>query len=311
MKLADLSERDFTRRLQTTGIVLRTGPFVYRVRSELPDLAAPLRLLYGESAFIESSSFADFHLYVNVLRPLRSVFAKRVQIVVEGLFSSNPAPCGQALAHFEWTLNRCLYAQADRYLLLHSASLERAGSGILISGASGAGKSTLTAGLSVRGWRVLSDELALVDPSTGQLAAVARPVILKNETISLLRTFASASAIGPSSPGTLKGTIAHLKASAETVARVDEVATPRFILFIRYDRGAAVRFEPIGKAQALYRLAKDAFNYGLLEGSGFRTLADMVEQCDCHEFSYGDLDGAVAAVNSLVGSAACAHAGGG
>jgi hypothetical protein len=54
--------------------------------------------------------------------------------------------------------------------------LERGGRALLLPAPSGSGKSTLCAGLAFNGWRLLSDELALLDPcrlghrpaSTGQ-----------------------------------------------------------------------------------------------------------------------------------------------
>ena len=61
---------------------------------------------------------------------------------------------------------------------------------MLLPAPPGAGKSTLCAGLVHRGWRLLSDELALVDMETGLVRGMARPVNLKNKSIEVIRDFA-------------------------------------------------------------------------------------------------------------------------
>jgi serine kinase of HPr protein (carbohydrate metabolism regulator) len=52
------------------------------------------------------------------------------------------------------------------------------GKGVLLSAVSGSGKSTLSAELALNGWRLLSDELALID-SEVKLVPLTRPVSLK------------------------------------------------------------------------------------------------------------------------------------
>ena len=76
-------------------------------------------------------------------------------------------------------LNWCIGNLAHQYLVIHSATLERGGRALLMPAPPGSGKSTLCAALITRGWRLLSDEFALVDPATGLLVPVPRPVALK------------------------------------------------------------------------------------------------------------------------------------
>ena len=78
-------------------------------------------------------------------------------------------------------------------------------------GAPGAGKSTLTAGLIYRGWRLLSDELALIRRSDGQIVPLARPVNLKNESIALMQRFAPSAVFSAPAHDTAKGTVALMR----------------------------------------------------------------------------------------------------
>src|SRR3546814_3330456 len=85
----------------------------------------------------------------------------------------------------EWGLNWCIGLHGHRYLIIHAAAIERNGLAVILPGAPGSGKSTLTAFLVHHGWRLLSDELALVSLHDGRLTALARPIGLKNRSIDL------------------------------------------------------------------------------------------------------------------------------
>jgi hypothetical protein len=58
---------------------------------------------------------------------------------------------------------------------------------------------------------------------------------------------------------------------------------------------------PVSRAEALLRLADQAFNYSLLGTVGFQTLADVVDGCTCFDVRYGDLDAALDCVAYVTG----------
>ena len=78
-------------------------------------------------------------------------------------------PTAQAYAFMEWGMNWCVSLHANEYLKLHAAAVARDGSVIIMPGVPGAGKSTLCAALGLTGWRILSDEHALIQPGTTQV----------------------------------------------------------------------------------------------------------------------------------------------
>src|SRR3546814_13237314 len=69
-----------------------------------------------------------------------------------------------------------------RYLLLHASTVEKDGRALLMTGHSGSGKSTLAAILGERGWRLMGDEFALLDPEDGRLYAFPRAVRLQHSS---------------------------------------------------------------------------------------------------------------------------------
>jgi HprK-related kinase A len=162
-----------------------------------------------------------------------------------------------------------------------------------LAGEAGAGKSTLCAALALRGWRLFSDEIALVRPQDGQLLSLARPVSLKNESIEVIRHFEPEARLGTEWRDTVKGTVAHMRPPLDSVLRVHETATPAWVIFPRYQRGVRAEATRQTKGVTLVRLADNSFNYSLLRLRGFETMARLVEGCDCYKFRYSDLDEAV------------------
>jgi len=158
----------------------------------------------------------------------------------------------------------------------------------------------LCAALVHRGWRLLSDELALLDPATQAIVPLARPVSLKNASIDLIRRFAPEAVLGETVHDTLKGSVAHMKPPQDAVRRSLEPAAPRWIVMPRYEaRAAAARLTPLARGQAFMQLADSAFNYHLHGRAGFELLADVVEGCECFELAYANLEEALAALEGM------------
>ena len=154
-----------------------------------------------------------------------------------------------------------------------------------------------------RGWRLLSDELALVSLADGRLSALARPVSLKNQSIEVIRAFAPEAVLSAPTHDTSKGTVAHMMAPAEHVHRMDETAMPAWVVFPRYLAGAPARLVERAKADAAMAIGRNSFNYGTLGLAGFEALTGLVSACACFDFSYGRLDDAMAVFDDLAGPA--------
>jgi HprK-related kinase A len=157
----------------------------------------------------------------------------------------------------------------------------------------------LCAGLVSRGWRLLSDELTLIDLATGNVVALPRPVSLKNASIDAIRNFSPGAQLGPPVHDTVKGSVAHMRPPTDSVRRANDAARPRWIVLPRYEAGAAARLAPLSRARAFMHLADHAFNYDVHGRRGFELLARVVTGSDCFEFQYGALEDAVAAFDDV------------
>jgi HprK-related kinase A len=272
---------------------------VIRLGTDLPELASAVGFLYADFA-VDSREFADYHVRVSGGRGLRRRWRPQARFLLDGRPAFAPAPRGWALPLLEWGLNWCVSRHAHQFVVLHAAAVERDGRALLLPGRPGSGKSTLCAALAHRGWRLLSDELALLRPGDGEIQPLARPVTLKGGSIEVVRALAPDAPIGPLTLDTRKGTVAHVRPAADSVRRAGERARPAWVVFPAYRPGAAAALRPLSPARALMRLGASCFNHSTLGTDGFETLAAVAERCGAHELEHGDLDDALAAIDGIV-----------
>ncbi|MGF1630424.1 MAG: HprK-related kinase A [Kiloniellaceae bacterium] len=299
MKLSTWSKEEQARRLQGPGIFLHTGPFLSHIRTAVPAVLDGIGLLYADNRVSPHEPYADFHIALNRPRNLRRWISPQVHFEFDGLLPFKPLPLTQALPMLEWGLNWCIGFHAHQFLIVHAATVERNGFAAILPGAPGSGKSTLTAYLVNNGWRLLSDELALLSTHDGQLTPLARPISLKNQSIDLIAELVPHATLGPRCEDTAKGTVALLKAPRQSLERVSETAQPAWVIFPTFKAGAATSLVSHSKADTLIELGQNAFNYSVHGKQGFETLSRLVDTCACYSFTYSKLSEALAVFESL------------
>lgn len=300
LSLSSLSAAELRRRLHGPGLRLRTGPLVFCIRSEVPEVAQGLAALYAGYQIETEGGFADFHIAVQRAHGLRRWWRPQLHFSVAGDRPFAPLPADQGLPMLEWGMNWCVSGACHQYLILHAAVLERHGRALVMPAPSGSGKSTLCAALLFRGWRLLSDELALIDPITGHLVPLPRAVSLKNASIEVIQRFAgNAVRFGSVVDDTTKGRVAHFPAPADALRRVGDTAQPGWVVFPRYRAGAALQVQRLSRGRAMMQLQENAFNANVQLDRGFHALADLVQASACHSLEYSQLDQALAWFDAL------------
>lgn len=299
MKLSSLARAAVVDDLSRGRLSVDIFPFTLRLRSDVPALADDILRLYGDFPLADASGFADFHVEVSYERGFRRWFKRLVRFYFDGRPSFIPLPAEQAFAMLEWGINWCVAAHAHQYLIIHAAVIERNGRALILPAPPGSGKSTLCAALINRGWRLLSDELALYDMGTGLVYGMARPVNLKNESISIIQAHAPDAIITAPMAGTTKGVVALMKPPADSVERAREPARPACIVLPRYQAGADALLERHEKARIFMLLAEQSFNYNVHGRVGFEGIGDLVGHCDCYQFTYSRLDDAERVLGEL------------
>jgi len=276
---------------------VRIGPAGFRVGSDWRAPIAELDRLYAGYPKPEDG-IPDFTVRLFAARPWRRWL--RPAVMLGGDFvlpEAAPLPLAQGLLAAEMAMNLQMALGQRRYLLLHASTVERDGRALLMTGLSGAGKSTLAALLAARGWRLMGDEFALVDPATGLVHAFPRLVSLKNAAIEVMRAALPDARFGPLLAGTPKGDIRHLVPDTRAVAQMDEPAVPALILFPRFGFEAAER--GLGPSEVFVRLTQASTNYVALGERGFDAMARLVREVPARAIDYPDAESALAQVETL------------
>ncbi|MFW2852776.1 HprK-related kinase A [Sphingomonas sp. TX0543] len=275
---------------------VRIGPASFRVGADWRAPIAQLRALYADYPQPEDG-IADYTVRLSAARPWRRFVRPSVTIAGDYMLpDAAPLPLAHGLLAAEMAMNLQLALGERRFLLLHAATVERDGRAIVLTGESGAGKSTLAALLSGRGWRLMGDEFALVNPDSGLIHAFPRLVSLKNEAIAVVRAAIPAARFGPLLAGTPKGDIRHLVPDPAALAAMDRPARPARLVFPRF--GFAADTRPVGAGEAFVRLTQASTNYVALGESGFDALTRFVRSVPAVALDYPDADSAIAAIEA-------------
>ncbi len=307
MRLSDLTPSDCASALQTEGLIVRVGPFLFRIRSRIRQIIEGVTRLYaGHEVFFEPppGRLVDFHVSVNSMHGLRGWLSRSVFCLdTESRwqwFSTK-----EAFAYLEWGMNWCVWHYAHQYLILHAGVLEKNGQAVLLSANSGGGKSTLTAAMMHNHWRLLSDELGLLCLQREEVMPLPRPISLKETAIELLTKMMGNPVFGPRSVHAQKGVLVHLLPDSASVMREDEPADPRWVIFVNYQPGAETVWEPVPPHQTFLKLAVNTFNYTVLGSVGFHRLTRLVDHLHgAYQLTYSHLPEVLQRLDELVSGVA-------
>lgn len=299
LRLDSYDSKQIQSALTGIGLRLQIGFLSICLKSDVPEFADSLPILYGRYPSSCDEGYFDFDISVCHTSGFRKLFRRSVSFELSGSRPFMPMAPDHAHALFEWGLNWTIGANAHNHLILHSAVLERHGKGVMLSAVSGSGKSTLAAELCMRGWRLLSDEMALLDSSL-QLIGLPRPVSLKNSAIDLICNRHPNALFGPQARDTHKGTIKHLVAPERSVIAATDTAIPFLIVIPKWEADAPLAIESIGPGQTAMHLIDQSFNYSVLGGDGFNRLTALVQRAPAWSLKYSALDDAVDALESLI-----------
>lgn len=267
--------------------VVRIPPVTVRVRSDLASVSAHLARFYADRLLpADSGVFCDFDIALMAVGGLRRIWRPQVSFLLDSQDPFLPLPVEQAPPLLEWGLNWCMASRPLGYLAIHAAVVARGADALVLPGFPGAGKSTLCSSLVfLDGWRLLSDELALLDPATVSLAPHPRPINLKNRSIDIVSAFPG-SRLSPRYHDTRKGTVALAGPPADSLARGEDPAYCRWVVFPTFIDDGDPWCEPISRAESFALIAEQSFNKERMGVTGFNALAAMLDGAACYQIGY-------------------------
>lgn len=290
MKLKDLSHSEFSSSLNSNGLEIDFGFTSFCISTKIKSVQSTFKLLYGDYELKPKEAFTDFQISVAYPHNVRRFFKPQVSFYFDEYSPFLPLPKSQCYPLLEWGMNWCVAGHKHNYLLLHGAVLEKNGEAIIFPAPPGSGKSTLCAYLSHSGWRLLSDEMTVINLTTGLVEPFVRPICLKNDSIDLFHSWFPDAFISNVAKDTNKGDVAHVKAPIDSVTRYKEPARVKAIVLPKYNKDIELDIYALNKCDAYKSLSSNAFNEGVLGPSGFEAAVNLVESCDTVEIHYNDLN---------------------
>ena len=272
--------------------ILLCPPFVFHITSHHQSVIDNLELLYGERAVLtdDYSGYIDYYVSITHSGGIRRIVNDQARFLCDKMEPFKPLNRSQAFAMLEWGLNWVVAAHEVSHLIIHSAVLAKDGKAVIFPAPPGSGKSTLTAFLSRNGWRLLSDEMALITPLTSTVTPFVRPVCLKNDSINLVKAWYPDDTFSTIAKDTHKGDVVHMAPGAEAVETESETAEIVGIVFPKYNKNVFFDVYDMDQATAYTALAENAFNYSVLQEKGVKSVIHLVENAASFEVEYNDLE---------------------
>lgn len=301
MIVGNLASADLRRRLEAPGLRIRIGPVVAQIQSSSEVVRSCIALHYAAHELAADDEFADFRVSLQESRGFARLWPPKAVFNFDGTPPFQPLPAHQGFALLEWGLNWAVAGHCHQYLIIHAAIVERDGRALLLPAPPGSGKSTLCAALVARGWRLLSDELALIDVDSGKAVPMPRPISLKNRSIALIGGFWPEAKMSAIVPDTLKGSVVHVQPPPGNVQASRSCPTLGWIVMPRYEADRPTELVPLSRGVGFMQLVDNAFNYSMHGRRGFEVLTDVVEGARAFQFHYGgSLDDAVRTFDGLL-----------
>jgi hypothetical protein len=224
---------------------------------------------------------------------------ERFRILRDDVVLTEAATRDELLPYLEWAIATAAVEYLGRdHLLFHAGAVAMDGRGILLPGPSGSGKSTLVAGLMRSGFTYLSDEVAVVDPATGDLLPFAKSLCVKAGAQPVL---------APLYPQVAEARLRH-RFGPELVmflpppsgSWATEPVPLRFVVLPRYVAGAATRLEPIRRSAAAVALLEQSFNARSGGPTAVARTVELLRSTACFALTMSDLPAAVGLLRELV-----------
>ena len=266
-------------------------PFNFALSSKIPSVHRHIECIYADHQTFDNNSdnFIDFNVKINESSLPRKWIKPQARFFSDDQEPFIPLPYSQAHAFLEWGMNWCVASTEANWLIVHSAILAKDDKAIMFPAPPGSGKSTLTAHLALKGWRLLSDEMTIIELNTRTAIPFVRPISLKNNSIDLVKQWFPEAIMSEVAIDTQKGDVAHVKPSIESVNAGTQKAEIVGVVFPKYNAEKQLEIFELAQTDTFMQLASNSFNYNVIGAEAFSTIGKIVDECPGFEIQYNDL----------------------
>ena len=290
MLLSELAEAQYLNAVKKSELNIEFGFISVNVSSSFSQVTKTVLELYQDYKVSLNSDWFDFNISVERPSNFRRFFKTQAVFKLDGHIPFKPLPSAHAYPLFEWGMNWCVANFYHKYLIFHAAVLEKNGKAVIFPAPPGSGKSTLCASLALSGWRLLSDEMAVLDIETGRVLPFVRPICLKNNSISLVKDWFPEAFISDIATDTQKGDVAHVRPPTDAVRRCNEDAELFAVVFPKFVAGSSTDVFSMTQISTLNMLIENAFNFDLFGHEGFEFISSKLPNLLLLEATYSNVD---------------------
>lgn len=189
----------------------------------------------------------------------------------------------------------------DRYdylFYIHAGAVGRGDDNcVLLPAAAGSGKSSLTAALVHRGYRYLSDEVALIEPATFRVPPVPLALCVKSTGWNLMsRYYPEFEKLMIHQRMDIKQ-VRYIPPAPDTIQQ--SAAQVSHIVFPRYDKYTATEIRPMPRSAALRRMMSECWACGHLNRTNVKELIRWIAKIECYELPFSSLEDAADLVEQI------------
>jgi hypothetical protein len=204
----------------------------------------------------------------------------------------------QLLGQIESDVDRAAFDHLAGFVMLHAGVVAAGEASMLFPASSGSGKSTLVAALCHSGFRYLSDEFAVLCPTSLTVHPYAKSICLKADGWRLIQEAYTVSA-EPVVVQRTDGQMVRFLAAPDPFSGGHGAVVRAVVIPNRQTSGPS-KLEPVAPAEALSVLIQQSLNLPWHGARGLDALARVVESADCYLLSYASLDDAVKTITDMI-----------